>query len=169
MKYLKLYENFNNENENILVEFFVVQKEPFEQSYQIGNSNNIREEIKSLVESDDFPKSIYNYEVRFYTEDDHLVREYCGKMETIMEEDYKGDVKVEEIKNSNIQLRYKKQIMPYYRVIRFTVEKTIDDYGKDWPEEGEEPEVPEIDPKELLERILEYIYELGTTIPEDKA
>ena len=158
MKYLKLYENFNN-TKKILIEYFVKAKmNDNANSYQIGDSNNIKEKIKKLEKHDDFPKEIYNYEVRFYTENTELISECYDKMTQIIEEGYGDAVEVKKIENSNIHMRYKKELRPNYAVIRFTVEKTPDDYNKDWPEEEEEvPEVHEVDPKGLLEYILYYI------------
>jgi hypothetical protein len=162
MKYLKLYENFNDDDnqidtkellEEILlldyvlkengvrVEYWVRQNlNDTVNSYQIGDSNNIKEKIEELEEWDDFPKKIHNYEIRFQSPSVELVNEYFNKLELELDEFN------QKLKNNNIapvkvekfiNYSYKPELRPYNQIIKVWVEKTADDYGKNGAEEDE--------------------------------
>lgn len=109
MKYLKLYEDFNNEidtkallqdiiemayileDHGITLYYFVYQRyeDDFDSrinSYEIGNSDNIDQKIKELEEYDDFPNKIWRYEIRFRTTNENLVDEYLAKLEMYLDD-----------------------------------------------------------------------------------
>lgn len=145
MKYLKLYENFNNDEEvdtrelfdeilsldyilkeqGVRIEYWVRQNNNGSVNmYLIGDSNNIEEKIEELEEWDDFPKKIFSYEIRFQAESIDLVDEYFNKVKHELEDSF--DVKVEK----HINWRYKPELRPFNPIIKVFVEKTADDYGK---------------------------------------
>jgi len=115
MKYLKLYENFNNdvdtkkllseiiemayvlEDHGIILHYCVAQRFDDDMDgrinfYEIGDSNNIQEEIEDLQKYDDFPEKIWRYEIRFRTNNVKLVDEYLAKLEIHLE-NYPVEVK----------------------------------------------------------------------------
>jgi len=155
MKYLKLYENFNDDDnnvdpkelldeilsldyilieDNVRIEYYVREKQSSDSAnmYLIGDSDNIKEKIEELEEWDDFPKKIYNYEIRFRAETIDLVDEYFNKLKHELEDSF--DVKVEK----HINWRFKPEFRPYNPIIKVFVEKTPDDYGKNGALEEED-------------------------------
>lgn len=154
MKYLKLYENFNDDDnnvdtkelldeilsldyilieENVKIEYWVRQNNNGAANmYLIGDSNNIQEKIEELEEWDDFPKKIFSYEIRFRAESIDLVDEYFNKVKHELEDSF--DVKVEK----HINWRFKPEFRPYNPIIKVFVEKTPDDYGKNGALEEED-------------------------------
>lgn len=152
MKYLKLYENFNNdeeidtrelledimsisyilEEEGVRIQYYVRQNNNDSVNmYLIGDSNNIEEKIEELEEWDDFPKKIYSYDIRFFSENLDLINEYFNKLKQHLET---FDVKVEMVTN----YRYKPELRPFNPLIKVFVEKTPDDYGKNGAEDEDE-------------------------------
>lgn len=144
MKYLKLYENFNDgeeidtkelledimsigyilEEEGIRIQYYVRQNNnDTVNMYLIGDSNNIEEKIEELEEWDDFPKKIYSYDITFFSENLDLINEYFNKLKQHLET---FDVKVEMVTN----YRHKPELRPFNPLIKVFVEKTADDYGK---------------------------------------
>ena len=144
MKYLKLYENFNNNEEidtrelledilsldyifkedDIKADYYVRQNNNDAiNQYRIGTSDDIEEKIKELDEWDDFPKKIYSYEIRFHSKNTNLIDEYFNKLKQHLEA---FDVKVEK----HINWRLDPELRTYNPIIKVFVEKTPDDYGK---------------------------------------
>ena len=153
MKYLKLYENFNDDDnvdtkellneirslddrlkeQGVIIQYYVRQNNNgAENMYLIGDSDNIEEKIEELEEWDDFPKKIFNYEIRFRAESIDLVDEYFNKVKHELEDLF--DVKVEK----HINWRFKPEFRPYNPIIKVFVEKTPDDYGKNGALEEED-------------------------------
>ena len=149
MKYLKLYENFNNdeeidtrelledimsisyilEEEGVIIQYYVRQNNNDSVNmYLIGDSNNIEEKIEELEEWDDFPKKIYSYDIKFFSENLDLINEYFNKLKQHLET---FDVKVEMVTD----YRYKPELRPFNPLIKVFVEKTPDDYGKNGAED----------------------------------
>lgn len=152
MKYLKLYENFNNdeeidtrelledimsisyilEEEGVIIQYYVRQNNNDSVNmYLIGDSNNIEEKIEELEEWDDFPKKIYSYDIKFFSENLDLINEYFNKLKQHLET---FDVKVEMVTD----YRYKPELRPFNALIKVFVEKTPDDYGKNGSEDEDE-------------------------------
>jgi len=144
MKYLKLYENFNNdeevdtrelleeilsmsyilEEEGIIIQYYVRQNlNETVNSYLMGTSDDIKEKIDELDEWDDFPTKIYSYDITFNTKNIDIINEYFNKLKQNLES---FDVKVEKVTN----YKYRPELRPYNPLIKVFVEKTADDYGK---------------------------------------
>jgi hypothetical protein len=135
MKYLKLYEDFNNEidtkallqdiiemayvieDHGIILHYCVAQR--FDDHdmdgrinfYEMGDSNNIEENIEDLQEYDDFPEKIWRYEIRFRTKNYKLVDEYLAKLEIHLE-NYLVEVKKCELTSDEygIKVIYKRHM-----------------------------------------------------------
>jgi hypothetical protein len=168
MKYLKLYEDFYEDDNNNVdpkelleeilsldyilkeegarIEYYVREKQSSDSvnMYLIGDSGNIKEKIEELEECDDFPKKIYSYEIRFQVESTDLVDEYFNKLKYELEDIF--DVKVEK----SINYRYKPELRPYAPIIKVFVEKTPDDYGKGGPLEDDDDINESIDNDNIL-------------------
>ena len=156
MKYLKLYENFNNDEEvdtrelledilsldyilkeqGVRVEYYVRQNNnDTVNMYLIGDSDNIQEKIEELEEWDDFPKKIFSYDIRFEAPSEDLVYEYFNKLKQELEDYF--NVRVEK----GINYRYKPELRPFNPLIKVFVEKTADDYGKGGALEEEDDDI----------------------------
>ena len=173
MKYLKLYEDYTNDDydnqintkellEEILSLDYILKEQGVSaqylvrqnlngtvNSYQIGSSDSIifindangvekisLDEVdgeEGLEKYDDFPKKIYDYEIRFESPSVELIDEYFNKLvdeldefNQKLKENNIAPVKVEKF----INYRYKPELRPYNPIIKVWVEKTADDYGK---------------------------------------